>query len=291
MHEDEPGKGFASDQAFQERQIQNARNAGATMLRAHYPLSEYYFERADELGMFLWGEVPVWSIKSSELNKPRVRAAAVAQVTKMVRTKWNHPSLILYSIGNELNANVTGPVAKYIDEATTGIRRLDRSRPIALAINGYPGSGCQAGYKALQILGINEYFGWYVGPDGQIADQSLLSDYLDQMRKCYPGKAIFVTEFGAEANRDGPREEKGSFQFQEDFINFHLNVFNSKPWLSGALYWALQEFKVRPNWDGGNPRPNSPLHEKGVITYGGAFKPGYYDLQASFRATKQVGGP
>jgi beta-glucuronidase len=292
MHEDEPGKGFASDQAFQEQQIQNARNAGATMLRSHYPLSEYYYERADELGMFMWGEVPIYSVKSAELNKPRVRAAAVAQVTKMVHTKWNHPSLLLYSIGNELNSNVGGPVAKYVQEATSAIKRIDKSRPMALAINGYPGAGCQAqGYKSLQILGLNEYFGWYVGPDGQIADQSLLSDFLDQMRKCYPGKALFVTEFGAEANRDGPREEKGSFQFQEDFINYHLNVFNSKPWLSGALYWALQEFKVRPNWDGGNPRPNSPLHEKGVITYGGAFKPGYYDIQTQFRATKQVGAP
>jgi beta-glucuronidase len=186
---------------------------------------------------------------------------------------------------------VGGPVAAYIKDATTAIKRLDNSRPIALAINGYPGAGCQPGYKSLQVLGLNEYFGWYVGPDGQIADQSLLSEFLDQMRRCYPGKALFVTEFGAEANRSGPREEKGSFEFQQDFINFHLNVMNSKPWLSGALYWALQEFKVRPNWDGGNPRPNSPLHEKGVITYNGAFKPGYYDLQAQFRAIKQYGAP
>ena len=291
MHEDQPGKGFASDQTFQEKQIQDARNSGGTMLRAHYPLSEYYYERADELGMFIWGEVPVYSVKSAELNKVKVREAAVAQVSEMVRAKWNHPSLLIYSIGNELNSNVGGPVAAYIKDATTAIKRLDNSRPMALAINGYPGAGCQPGYKSLQILGLNEYFGWYVGPDGQIADQSLLSEFLDQMRKCYPGKAIFVTEFGAEANRSGPREEKGSFEFQQDFINYHLGVMNSKPWLSGALYWALQEFKVRPNWDGGNPRPNSPLHEKGVITYNGAFKPGYYDLQAQFRSIKQYGAP
>ena len=64
-----------------------------------------------------------------------------------------------------------------------------------------------------------------------------------------------VTEFGAEANRDGPVEEKGTWAFQQDFVNFHLATYAQKPWLSGALYWALNEFRVRPGWEGGNPRP------------------------------------
>ena len=54
-----------------------------------------------------------------------------------------------------------------------------------------------------------------------------------------------MTEYGAEANRDGPLEEKGTYQFQDDFVRFHLGVFASKPWLTGSVYWALQEFRVR----------------------------------------------
>ena len=72
-----------------------------------------------------------------------------------------------------------------------------------------------------------------------------------------------VTEFGAEANRDGPPEDKGSYAYQQDFVNFHLGVYDSKDWLSGAVYWALNEFKVRPGWDGGNPRPTPPLAPEG----------------------------
>ena len=34
-----------------------------------------------------------------------------------------------------------------------------------------------------------------------------------------------VTEFGAEANRDGPVEEKGTWAFQQDFVNFHLATY------------------------------------------------------------------
>jgi hypothetical protein len=90
---------------------------------------------------------------------------------------------------------------------------------------------------------------------------------------CYAGKAIMITEFGAEANRDGPVEEKGTYAFQQDWINYQLGVMATKPWLSGALYWALNEFWVRPGWEGGNPRPLSPLFQKGLITYDGVRKP------------------
>ena len=75
-----------------------------------------------------------------------------------------------------------------------------------------------------------------------------------------------VTETGAEANRDGPEEEKGTYEFQSEFANFHFGVYATKPWLSGAIWWGLQEFRVRPTWDGGNPRPSSPIHTKGLIT-------------------------
>ena len=99
-----------------------------------------------------------------------------------------------------------------------------------------------------------------------------------------------VTEFGAEANREGPAEEKGTWAFQQDWINYQLGVFATKPWLSGALYWALKEFRVRPSWDGGNPRPISPLHQKGVVDYDGNRKPGFFDLQRDFQAVDQYPG-
>jgi hypothetical protein len=44
-------------------------------------------------------------------------------------------------------------------------------------------------------------------------------------------------------------------------------VYASRPWLSGVSYWALNEFRVRPGWEGGNPRPAPPVHQKGLLTY------------------------
>jgi beta-glucuronidase len=137
------------------------------------------------------------------------------------------------------------------------------------------------------VLGLNDYFGWYPGPSGQIFDRTKLSGYLDAARACYPDKALMITEFGAEANRDGPAEEKGTWLFQNEWINYQLGVIGSKPWLSGAIYWALNEFWVRPGWDGGNPRPNNPIHQKGLITYDGVRKPAWTEVQRWYKSTQQ----
>ena len=126
------------------------------------------------------------------------------------------------------------------------------------------------------------------GPGGKLFDRDGLGAYLDQVRRCYPRQAIVVTEFGAEANREGPPEEKGTWAFQQDFVNFHLNVFASKPWLSGAVYWALNEFRVKPDWEGGNPRPTPPIHQKGLLTYDTmSRKPAWADVRRLVAATNQ----
>jgi beta-glucuronidase len=141
------------------------------------------------------------------------------------------------------------------------------------------------------MMGFNEYFGWYPGIAGTTADRTRLSAYLDHLHACYGRKALMITEFGAEANRDGPAEEKGTWAFQQDFVNYHLGVFATKPWLNGALYWTLNEFRVRPEWEGGNPRPTPPLHQKALVSYDGAPKPAYFDAQRWYRGTRQLAGP
>jgi beta-glucuronidase len=289
LHEDSRTRGFAIDNATRERQITWAREVGATMLRSHYPLHPYYQERADELGLLQWSEVPVYSVRARYLKQALVRRLAARELESNIEANGNHPSVIVWSIGNELSSR-PGPVqGDYIQRAATAAKRLDPSRPVGYAVAGYPSVGCQPRYGPLDVIGVNDYFGWYPGPGGQIADRTLLTDYLDQVRRCYPNKAIAVSEFGAEANRIGPVEEKGTYAFQQDFVNFHLNTYATKPWLSGAIYFALQEFRVRPNWDGNNPRPHPPYHEKGLVTFDGAPKPAFADVQRLFRATTQIG--
>jgi beta-galactosidase/beta-glucuronidase len=290
LHEDDPVSGFAISSARRQQIVAQARELGATVLRTHYPLHPEIHELADRLGLMIWSEIPVYALKTSAMRRPSVRRLAAKEVEADILANRNHASVFVWSIGNEL-ASRPGPViGSYIKSAASRAKKLDPTRPVGLAINGYPSSGCRPEYAPLDIIGVNSYFGWYPGPTGQLAGREELSPYLDFVHKCYRHKAIIVTEFGAEANRSGPVEEKGTYEFQQEFIRYHTAVYDSKPWLSGALYWALQEFRVRPNWDGGNPRPEPPLHQKGVLRFDGSKKPGWFDLQKAFSAVKQYSG-
>ncbi len=290
LHEDDPTTGFAISSARRKQIVAQARELGATVLRSHYPFHPEIHELADRLGLMIWSEIPVYAVKNSALKRLSVRKLAAKEVEANILANRNHPSVFVWSIGNELSSRAGPVIGFYIKRATRRAKALDPTRPVGLAINGYPSAGCRPEYAPLDLLGLNSYFGWYPGPNGQLAGRELLSGYLDQARKCYRRKALIVSEFGAEANRSGPIEEKGTFEFQQDFVRFHTALYASKSWLSGALYWALQEFRVRPNWDGGNPRPEPPIHQKGVLRFDGTKKPAWFDLQRAFGATKQYGG-
>ena len=289
LHEDAKGMGFAIDNARRDQLLAQAKELGATTIRTHYPLHPYTHELADRLGLLIWSEIPVYSVKTEVLKEPSVRRLAVKELGRNIEANENHPSVMLWSIGNELSSQ-PGPVQNaYIAAATKFAKEMDPTRPVGLAVAAYPSSLCQAdSYKPLDVLGLNDYFGWYPGPSGQIFDRTKLSGYLDAARACYPDKALMVSEFGAEANRDGPVEEKGTWAFQQEWINFQLGVFATKPWLSGAIYWALNEFWVRPGWEGGNPRPTSAAASEGPVTYDGVNKPAWADVQRAFTTTQQL---
>jgi beta-glucuronidase len=260
------------------------------MLRAHYPLHPYMHELADRLGLLVWSEIPMYAIKTKYLKSETVRKIGANELRENVLANGNHPSIVTWSVGNELSSR-PGPVqGDYLRRAAGQARALDPTRPISYAVAGYPAAGCQTEYAPIDMLGINEYFGWYPGPNGQIADRTVLSEYLDGVRACYPDKAIVISETGAEANRSGPVEEKGTYEYQQDFVNYHFGVYATKPWLSGAMWWTLKEFKVRPEWDGGNPRPAPPIHQKAVIAYDGTRKPAFADIQRIYQATDQYPG-
>lgn len=290
IHEDWPGEGGAQSNATRDRQLDWVQEAGGTMIRSHYPLHPHVYEEADRRGILVWGEVPFYQVRTIYLDDRIVTRLGDQYLRDNVLANGHHPSIIVWSIANELNAIVGIVQTAWIKHAAAVVRALDDTRLVGIAFAGYPSAGCQKGYRPLDALGVNLYFGWYTGRLGEIADRTRLSDYLDQLHRCYRNKAIFATEWGAEANRDGPVDEKGTYAFQEQWVRDTLSVFDRKPWLAGVLYWTLQEFRIRPEWDGSNPWPTSPLHQKAVIAYDGTKKPAYGVLAEMYRRHRQLGG-
>ncbi len=258
------------------------------MIRAHYPLGPEIEEMADRDGILIWSEVPVYQVQSQYLDQPAWVAQAHAMLEDNILSNENHPSVLLWSIGNELPSPATGAEARYIAGATALAKKLDPTRPVGMAVSNWPGLGCQSAYGPLDVIGDNEYFGWYDAGGGSDDDRDALSPFLDGMRACYPTKAIMITEFGFEANRDGPVEERGTYAFQANAVAFHLNVFATKPWLSGALYFALQNFVAWPGYAGGDPEPDPPFHQKGLLDFNGAPKPAWSVVSQIYHSTQQM---
>jgi beta-glucuronidase len=285
--EDSPNNGAALSPAQQLADMRAVKALGATIVRSQYPLSAYEEQLADEMGIMLWSEIPAYQVHDGELAA--VTGEAVALVRENILENGNHPAVVIWSVANELDPLVGAAQTAYISATVRAAHQLDPTRPVALAFQGDPDIGCQAGYAPLDVLGINDYFGWYAGTHGEIADPSLLGSYLAKERACYPHQAIMISEFGAEANRSGPIDERGTYQFQSSYVASQLATLDGVGWLSGAIYWALSDFLVRPGWTGGNPYPTPPLFTKGLLSFEGAPKPAWSVVAAAYRATRQIG--
>lgn len=263
---------------------------GATFTRAHYPLHPWFLEQADRDGILVWDEIPVYQLPNAVMAKAAVRAKALRYLTDTVARDQNHPSVLTWSIGNEMPVRVGSGQQRYIIDAARLLRKRDPTRLRAIDYAGYPNATPSGTYRVLDALGVNCYFGWYPGPGGQVDDRSSLAPYLKLVHGYYPTKALFVTEFGAEANRDGPFDEKGTYFFQRQLVEDHLAVYDSTTYVNGALVWALRDFRVRPQWDGGNPKPQSPLNQKGLIDQAGNPKPAFTAVQRMFREHARAAG-
>ena len=127
-------------------------------------------------------------------------------------------------------------------------------------------AGCQTAYAPLDVIGVNDYFGWYPGPGGQIFDRTSSRRYLDSVRALLPDARRWWSPSSAPRPTATARSRRRAPTRSSRTSSTTTSASTrTKPWLSGAIYWALNEFRVRPGWEGGNPRPQPPLHQKGLL--------------------------
>jgi hypothetical protein len=288
LHEQNVVTGAALSPTQLQQLIGWIRALGADVIRTHYPLNPEIEEMADRYGILIWSEVPVYRVSNENLAEPRLVAHANDILRTNILTNQNHPAILLWSIGNEFPAQADSAQTSYIAGATLLARKLDPTRPVGMAIATWPGIPCQRAYAPLNVIGLNEYFGWFDENNGATADRDALGPFLDSLRACYPRQAIMVTEFGFDATQDGPVEVRGTYEFQSDAAAHHLNVFASKRWLAGAIWWILQDFASAPGWSGGNPNPDPPWVDKGLVDRYGNQKPAFATVASIYKATPQI---
>ncbi|HYY74571.1 MAG TPA: glycoside hydrolase family 2 TIM barrel-domain containing protein [Solirubrobacterales bacterium] len=292
MHEESvgDGNGGALSPADRTSMFNQLLDLGAGITRTHYPFHPETLEMADRAGVLVWDEIPMYRLGDQQLDLASVRGKGLRELRAMVQRDQNHPSVLTWSIGNELPSRPNSGQTAYIKAAHDLIKRMDPTRLIATDIAGYPSVEKQFVFsRYLTGLGLNDYFGWYPGPGGQLVDRNATGAYFDQEHEFYPRTALFVTEYGAESNHSGSVDEKGSYEFQTNWMAFQNQVFDQHPFINGAIAWILRDFKVRPGWDGGDPSPQPPYNQKGVADQLGHPKPVFAVLARLYENVQRAG--
>jgi beta-galactosidase/beta-glucuronidase len=292
IHEDMPGHGAALTEADIDRIVADLKELGANVTRAHYLLNDRLLSRLDRAGIMVWNQAPIWQRdrRANVLREPLQRRRAWDTVRGTVLGARSHPSVITHSVANELWSRPDerpGVTRRYLETAQEIARDLDPTLPISVDINGRPHHPEQFTYHDFDMLGINQYFGWY----RWVENFDDLPLYLQEMRDLYPGHALVMTEFGAEARPElanAPADLKGSYAFQTFHIARTLDVADAAP-ISGAIYWTVREFEIFPGWTGGAGRRPPPFqpntrHQKGLLTYEGEKKPAWFLVRDRFAA-------
>ena len=293
IHEDMPGSGAALNGADMDRIVGDLKDLGANVTRAHYLLNDRLLARLDRAGIMVWNQAPIWQRDHGAklLWRPKERARALLTVRRTVTAARSHPSILTHSVANELTFTPDDKpgTRRFLHEAQEHARELDPTVPISVDIKGRPGFAEQFTYHEFDLIGLNQYFGWY----RWVEDFNLLEPYIYELRDHYPAQAIVMTEWGAEARPELAAASpllKGSYGFQTDHVARTIDVIDRSPVLDGAIYWTLREFEIYPGWMGGAGRRPAPFepntrHHKGLIGYDGERKPAFGFLAARYRAT------
>jgi beta-galactosidase len=266
MHQDYLGKGWAIADRDTDESLALVQEIGANTIRlAHYPHASHTLQRADEMGLVVWAEVPFVNgvrLSCSEQAVPptsEFSANLEQQLRELIRQQYNHPSIAMWSIGNEnsmTQGRCDGP-----DNVTPTLRRLqevakaeDPGRPTTLADVGLGGRGegkIRVG-GITDVWALNRYYLWYYGDiDGLKRD-------LEDIHERYPKQPVGVSEYGAGAALSdhtdnplgGPPTSFGlpgtrAYQPEEYAAWVHernYEVLASRKYVWGTYVWAMFDF-------------------------------------------------
>jgi len=301
IHEDVEGKGDALNRADHEWIVDALKSIGANATRAQHQLHPALVERLDEAGILLYLGIGVVDSPGSWTSKtPELRRQSRQRVITSVDQLQTHPSVITWNLANEVagDGHPDGQ-ASWIDDMASELKQRDPSRPVALDIWGSrPPREPSLMYRNIDIIGWTNYIGWYEGTYATREEtQRTIGEDLADLREAMPGKAIVVTEFGAEGNELNENMEPGGLGFQSRLLRTHLEIYGSDPSLNGALIWNLRDFAVNPTFAGGSISRQVPdiqlvrgVNQKGIFDHLGRPKPAVDDVRALFDAMAEARG-
>jgi beta-galactosidase len=260
-HQDHAGVGSAIPDALQVWRLEQLKSMGCNAYRAaHNPPTPELLDACDRMGILVIDETRLMTSSPEGL----------AQLETMVVRDRNHPSIILWSIGNEEPQQGTKRGAKVARTMKRLINQLDPTRLITAAMDSGFGEGIT---EVLDVIGFNYR-------DGKI----------DDFHKKWPKLPIIGTETAStvstrgEYARDNSRQVVPAYDIEAPWWASTAENwwphFNARPFIGGGFIWTGFDYRGEPtpfnNWP-------SVASQFGALDSCGFPKDAYYYYRAWWR--------
>lgn len=251
-----------------------AKELGCNFVRlAHYPHDERMTRAADRLGLMVWSEIPVYW--AEEFGDSSVLAKAQQQLGEEIRRDRNKASIVLWSVANE--TPLTPERTAFLKTLAGDVRSRDSTRLVTAALlvrsQGHDKYVDDPLGEALDVIGINEYIGWYEETP-QDAD-------LTHWHIAYQ-KPVVVSEFGgdAKAGLHGAATQRWTEEYQASIFQHQLAMLAKIPQFRGLSPWILMDFRSPMRQ---LPGIQDGFNRKGLISNQGQKKEAFFVLQSRYK--------
>jgi beta-galactosidase len=299
-HEEHAGVGAAVSNEQHRKDMESIKEMGANFVRlAHYPQDPEIYKACDELGLLVWDELPwcrgglgneVWQTNTKNL------------LSEMIHQNFNHPSIIMWSLGNEMNWLPDFPDGDNTEKTNVFLKglndlshQLDPSRKTA--IRKY-----EEGSKIVDVFSPSIWSGWYSGSykSYKKAIDKYKLDYKHFIHAEYGGDSHVGRHSENPITGEGQIKSEGweeaivqtkvaniaqigdwSESYIVDLFDWHLNISENDPTFVGNIQWAFKDF--------GTPlRPEDDIpymNQKGLVDRNGNPKDAYYVFKSYWSNT------
>lgn len=271
-HEDSVDNGKALTEEEVRENFALVKEMGGNFIRlAHYPHHERSARIADEIGLMIWAEIPVyWAV---DFTNPATIDNGHSQLEELIRRDRNRASVVIWSVGNE-NPD-TDDRLEFMSGLASRARELDPTRLVSAACL-WDEVNCRIQDRLtphLDVIGINEYYGWYT-PDFEELERFFANSD--------PDHPVIITEFGGGclAGHHGTKGEMFTEENQRHIYERQTEVLGRARYVKGTTPWILHDFRVMRRLN----RFQNGYNRKGLLSEDKSRKkPGFYVMQDFYR--------
>ena len=295
FHGEMPDAGRVADEQMRIADFQLIKDMHANSMRTgHYPNHEYNYAVTDRLGILVIEE---GGTVDGPLNEPEYIDKMKRQLTEMYERDKNHPSIVMWSIGNEFYGDM---FVDYVRESSKLMRALDPVRPLIFTSRATTPTVLTS--RFVDVIAFNEYSGWYGAKLGKEVNERDLWNAMRFMLETYSQKfkrenskmPVVILEMGAESicgqHAANPDEytTRGDEEYQEAVIKLQYRYLLKNDHIVGIFPWIFADFKTRS--PGGTCQFTPHLNRKGLVCPDRTKKRAWFLVQKVYKSLENKAG-